>query len=341
MMIPPSQEATANGGEAFRQFPGSSAGVDSVAMASHDRQVVFGRLLRAHRLRRLLTQEQLAEQAGMSARAIRELEQGRVRQPRGDSVRLLADALTLAGAAREEFHTAARGPAAEAASGQPAVPSQLPADIADFTGRTEPVARLSDLLARDPDGSRSAAVAVAAVVGGGGVGKTTLAVHVAHRVRGRFPDGQLHVDLRGAETSPAGPEEVLGRFLRALGVKAGAMPESLDERAELYRSLLADRRVLVVLDNAASETQLLPLLPGSPTCGVLVTSRAPLTGLGGIRRVELDVLPAGQAVELLGRIVGPGRVAAEPGEAAELARLCGCLPLALRVAGARLAARPH
>jgi tetratricopeptide (TPR) repeat protein/transcriptional regulator with XRE-family HTH domain len=342
MTIPPSQDATANGGKAFRQFPGSFGGVDSGAMASHDRQVVFGRLLRAHRLRRLLTQEQLAERAGMSARAIRELEQGRVRQPRGDSVRLLADALTLAGAAREAFHAAARGPGVTAlAVGEPAVPSQLPSDIADFTGRAELVARLSDLLARDPDGSRSAAVAVAAVVGGGGVGKTILAVHVAHRVRGRFPDGQLHVDLRGAEASPAAPEEVLGRFLRALGVKAAAMPERLDERAELYRSLLAGRRVLVVLDNAAGETQLIPLLPGSPTCGVLVTSRAPLTGLAGIRRVELEVLPAGQAVELLGRIVGPGRVAAEPGEAAELARLCGCLPLALRVAGARLAARPH
>jgi transcriptional regulator with XRE-family HTH domain/tetratricopeptide (TPR) repeat protein len=342
MTIPPSQDATANGGKAFRQFPGSFAGVDSVAMASHDRQVVFGRLLRAHRLRRLLTQEQLAERAGMSARAIRELEQGRVHQPRGDSVRLLADALTLAGETREEFYAAARGPGVTAvAAGDPAVPAQLPADVADFTGRAELVARLADLLARDPDGSRSSAVAVSAVVGGGGVGKTTLAVHVAHRVRGRFRDGQLHVDLRGAEAYPAASEEVLGRFLRALGVKAGAMPESLDERAELYRSLLADRRVLVVLDNAASETQLIPLLPGSPTCGVLVTSRAPLTGLGGIRQVELDVLAAEPAVELLGRIVGPERVAAEPGEAAELARLCGCLPLALRVAGARLAARPH
>jgi tetratricopeptide (TPR) repeat protein/transcriptional regulator with XRE-family HTH domain len=308
-----------------------------------DRQVVFGRLLRAHRLRLLLTQEQLAERSGISPRAIRELERGRVRRPRGDSLRLLADALGLAGAIRLEFQAAARDPdaARAVAAGQPAIPCQLPPDIADFTGRAEVVARLDALLAGDLDGLRPAGPAVSTIAGGGGVGKTTLAVHVAHRVRHRFPDGQLYVDLRGAEASPAGPGEVLGRLLRALGVEATAIPEGLDERAAMYRSLLADRRVLVVLDNAAGEAQLLPLLPGSPTCGVLVTSRTPLTGLGRLRPLGLAVLPANQAVELLGRIVGTERVAAEPQSAAELARLCGCLPLALRVAGARLAARPH
>jgi tetratricopeptide (TPR) repeat protein/transcriptional regulator with XRE-family HTH domain len=310
---------------------------------AHHRQVVFGRLLRAHRHGALLTQEQLAERSGISARTIRELERGRVRRPRGDSVRLLADALALAGTTRLEFHTAARGadgPQAVAV-GEPAVPFLLPPDIADFTGRAEVVARLEALLVGDPNGVRSAAMAVAAVAGGGGVGKTALAVHVAHRVRTRFPHGQLYVDLRGAGTSPADPKDVLGRFLRALGVDATAIPQGSDERAELYRSLLADRRVLVVLDNAAAEPQVIPLLPGSPTCGVLVTSRAPLTGLAGIRRLQLDVLQDEQAVELLGRIVGPERVAAEAAAAAELARLCGYLPLALRVAGARLAARPH
>jgi tetratricopeptide (TPR) repeat protein/transcriptional regulator with XRE-family HTH domain len=303
------------------------------------RQAVFGRLLRAYRLRDLLTQEQLAERAGMSPRAIRELERGRVRRPQAGSVRLLADALGLAGETREEFRTAAR--AGWAATG-PAVPFLLPPDIADFTGRAEVVGRLGALLAGGPDGAaRPTAIRVAAIVGGGGVGKTTLAVHVAHRVRFRFPDGQLYVDLRGAEASPAVPEEVLGRFLRALGVEAAAVPDESEERADRYRSLLAARRVLVVLDNAASEAQIIPLLPASPTCGVLVTSRSPLTGLAGVSPVPLEVLQAEQALELLGRIVGSERLAAEPAAAAELARLCGYLPLALRVAGARLAARPH
>ena len=337
-----------------------------------DRKVIFGRLLRAHRLHALLTQEQLAERAGVSSRTIRELERGRVREPHMDSVRLLADGLALAGEAREEFHTAAwdagwaplvvavadgvTGVVAHADGGlvpgdaqvprsvasEAAIPFLLPADSADFTGREEAVGRLGVLLAGAPDGAaRSTAMLVMAVMGGGGVGKTTLAVHVAHRVRARFPDGQLFINLRGAEASPADPEEALGRLLRALGVDEAAIPEGSDERAELYRSLLADRRVLVVLDNAASEAQVIPLLPGSPTCAVLVTSRAPLTGLGGVRLLELDVLDPAQAVELLGRIVGAQRVAAEPAAAAELARLCGYLPLALRVAGARLAARRH
>jgi tetratricopeptide (TPR) repeat protein/transcriptional regulator with XRE-family HTH domain len=309
-----------------------------------DRQVIFGRLLRVHRLGALLTQEQLAERAGISPRTIRELEHARVRQPRAASVRLLADALALAGAPREEFHTAAYGDggAQPVAARQPAVPFLLPADIADFTGRADAVGELNGLLAGSPhDARRSAAMVVAAVVGGGGVGKTTLAVHVAHRVRDRFPDGQLFIDLRGAEASPADPREVLGRLLRVLGVDGAAIPEGLDERAGLYRGLLAGRRVLVVLDNAAGEAQVIPLLPGSPTCGVLVTGRAPLTGLGGVQLVALDVLADEQAVALLGRIVGPQRVAAEPQAAAELARLCGHLPLALRIVGARLAARPH
>jgi tetratricopeptide (TPR) repeat protein/transcriptional regulator with XRE-family HTH domain len=310
----------------------------------HDRQVVFGRLLRAHRQGALLTQEQLAERAGITARTIRELERGRVHQPRGDSVRLLANALGLAGTTRLEFQAAARGavgPKALAA-GEFAIPCQLPHDIADFTGRTEVVARLSTLLAGASDGAPGpAATLVSVIVGGGGMGKTTLAVHVAHRVRARFPDGQLFIDLRGAEPSPADPGEVLGRLLRALGVDAAAIPEGSDERAGLYRSLLAGRRVLVVLDNAASEAQVVPLLPGSPTCAVLVTSRAALAGLGGVRLLELDVLGSAEAVALLGRIVGPQRVAAEPTAAGALARLCGYLPLALRVAGARLAARPH
>lgn len=330
---------------AFLTPPAKGCVARSAAEAvEHDSQALFGRLLRAHRLGALLTQEQLGERSGISPRTIRELERGRVRQPRGDSVRLLADALGLAGAAREEFRTAARGGGAgqPVAAGEPALPFQLPPDIADFTGRAEVVARLSDLLTGVGDGaSPSAATVMAAVEGGGGVGKTTLAVHVAHRVRDRFPDGQLYVDLRGARPQPLDPGEVLGRFLRALGVDATALPDGSEERAALYRSLMAGRRVLVVLDDAASEAQVRPLLPGSPTCAVLVTSRVRLAGLEGARLLGLDVLDPEQAVALLGRMVGSERVAAEPDASAQLARLCGCLPLAVRVAGARLAARPH
>lgn len=218
------------------------------------------------------------------------------------------------------------------------VPAQLPPDIADFTGRQEQVARLRAAL--DPARPRTA-VALAVVSGKPGVGKTALAVHVAHRLRGDFADGQLHVDLGGAEHRPVAPTDVLGRFLRALGVEGTAVPATLEERRDLYRSRLADRRVLVVLDNAADEAQVRPLLPGSPSCAVLVTSRARLSALDGACQLDLDVLGADHATALLARIASPERVAAEPEPAQDILRLCGRLPLAVRVAGARLAARPY
>jgi tetratricopeptide (TPR) repeat protein/transcriptional regulator with XRE-family HTH domain len=313
----------------------------------------FGGLLRAYRERGLLSQERLGQRSGLSARAIRDLETGKVRRPRGASVRLLADALGLAGWERERFEEVARPllsagppwarPVASASGG--VAPCQLPPDVADFVGRTEQVRRLRELLARSPDDpageSDVAAVVVSAVAGNAGVGKSALVVHVAHQLTAEFPDGQLYANLRGAHPQPLDPGEVLAWFLRALGVDGAAILSGLEERAALYRSRLAGRRVLVVLDDAGSEAQVRPLLPGSPTCAVLVTSRARLAGLEGARLVDLDVLDPEQAVALLGRIVGPGRVAAEPAAAAELARLCGYLPLALRVAGARLAARPY
>jgi tetratricopeptide (TPR) repeat protein/transcriptional regulator with XRE-family HTH domain len=323
----------------------------------HHRGQAFGGLLRAHRERALLTQEQLAERSGMSARTIRELEHGRVHRPRGQSVRLLADALGLAGQDREEFHAAvmaeelaggapsgdgahASGAAAAtvSATGERAAPSLLPPDVADFTGRDAVATRIRELLA---GGGLQTAVVVSAVAGKGGVGKTALVVHVAHRVRERFPDGQLYVDLGGAGAHPADPGEVLGWLLSALGVHGSAIPTGLQERAALYRARLDGRRVLVVLDNAAGEGQVRPLLPGSPSCGVVVTSRTRLGGLEGAHLVDLDVLDPGQAVVLLGRIVGADRVAAEPAAAERIVRLCGLLPLAVRVAGARLAARAH
>jgi tetratricopeptide (TPR) repeat protein/transcriptional regulator with XRE-family HTH domain len=310
-----------------------------------------GALLRYWREQAGLTQEQLAEHAGLSARTIRSSEGGQA-CPRAQTVRLLAEGLGLDELARTRLHAAAHQSRCAPRPALPAdrlrrpadlvVPAQLPPDIVDFTGRADMVERFGVLLVGAPDdAARSTAMAVTAVVGAGGVGKTTLAVHIGHRVRARFPDGQLFIDLRGAEASPADPREVLGRFLRALGVDGSAIPEEADERADLYRSLLAGRRVLVVLDNAGGEAQVRPLLPGSPTCAVLVTSRTRLGGLEGARMLDVDLLYPAQAMALLGRIVGRERVAAEPAAAAELARLCGFLPLALRLAGARLAARPH
>jgi NB-ARC domain len=149
------------------------------------------------------------------------------------------------------------------------------------------------------------------------------------------------VNLRGAEAQARAPAEVLGEFLRALGVEGQCLPRDVDSRAGLYRSLLADRRVLVVLDNAADEAQVRPLLPAGASNAVLVTSRTRLAGLTLSEVIDLGVLPPGQAVELLGKIVGTGRVAAEPEAAAQIAALCGYLPLALRIVGARLAAKPH
>lgn len=216
-------------------------------------------------------------------------------------------------------------------------PAQLLADIPDFVGRD---AQVSSLTERLLDGGRGT-VAVAVVSGQAGVGKTALAVHVAHRLRERFPDGQLYVNLRGAEGSPLSSFEVLARFLRALGVSGSAMPDDPDERAALYRSRLAGRRVLVLLDNAAAELQVRPLLPGEPGCAVMVTSRARLAGLENARPVDLGVLDDEQAVALLAAVAGTSRVAAEPEDARRIVGLCGHLPLALRIAGARLVARPY
>jgi DNA-binding SARP family transcriptional activator/tetratricopeptide (TPR) repeat protein len=219
------------------------------------------------------------------------------------------------------------------------VPRLLPADIADFTGRAEQVGQIGRHLTDWGEGRLAAPMVV--ITGQGGVGKTSLAVRAAHGVAGHFPDGQLFADLHGGTAYPVGPMQVLERFLRALGVPGPQVPEGLDERAEMYRDLLADRKILVVLDDAAGESQVWPLLPGTQAAAVLITSRHRLAGLAGARHVEVDVFDAGQSLELLGRIAGTGRVQAQSRAAAAVAGQCGHLPLALRIAGARLAARPH
>ncbi|MET9382840.1 tetratricopeptide repeat protein [Streptomyces sp. NPDC002928] len=214
---------------------------------------------------------------------------------------------------------------------------QLPPDIEDFTGHFEQAAELAaTLLNRTTD----TAVSIAALYGKGGVGKTTLAVHVAHRVRSHFADGQIYVNLRGAESRPLDPAEALTRFLNELGVDSDSIPESVEDRARLYRAQLAERRVLVVLDNAGSEAQIRPLLPGGAECAVLITSRVRLAGLSGAHMHQVDVMTREHGVELLKAVIGVERVRAEPRDAEEIVALCGMLPLALRIAGARLSSRP-
>ncbi|MFC7617236.1 BTAD domain-containing putative transcriptional regulator [Actinokineospora soli] len=215
---------------------------------------------------------------------------------------------------------------------------QLPADLRGFAGRHAELAALEALLSADDS-------PVALISGAPGVGKTALAVRAAHRVRSRFPDGQLHADLRGFAAEPAlEPAVVLARFLAALGVPPGRVPAELDERAAMFRSVVADRRVLIVLDDAASPAQVRPLLPGVPGCAVLLTSRHDLRGLGvrqALDRVRLSELDPAGALAVLAAQLGPDRCAAEPEAVSRLAALCGYLPLALRIAGAHLSADPY
>ncbi|MFJ2172732.1 AfsR/SARP family transcriptional regulator [Streptomyces sp. NPDC087851] len=229
---------------------------------------------------------------------------------------------------REDRPAAARGP----------VPRQLPVDTADFVGHEHLVAEAEAALTGTVP---HRATGIVVVAGRSGVGKSTFAARVAHRLADtHFLDGQLYCRLHGGRTDPIDPREVLGRFLRALGLPGPAIPDSLEERGEIYRSMLADRRILVVMDDAANEEQVLPLLPGSRSCGVLITSRARLTALPGAHRVTLDILDEKDSLDLLGNVVGADRVQGEPAAARELVAAVGRLPLALRIVAARLAARP-
>jgi DNA-binding SARP family transcriptional activator/tetratricopeptide (TPR) repeat protein len=213
---------------------------------------------------------------------------------------------------------------------------QLPPDIPDFAGRFAECSRLAEVLVPV---QLATAVPVTVVSGPPGVGKTSLALHVAHALREHFSDGQLYVQLAGASASPRAPDEVLGELLRALGVAAGSIPGEAQARSAMLRSCLADRRVLLLADDAASAAQVRMLIPGTAGCAAVVTSRDRLAGLTA-SHMHLDSLQPGEALEMLGRIAGEERVAAEPAAGAGLVAACGHLPLAVRITGARLAARP-
>ncbi|GIG62273.1 SARP family transcriptional regulator [Longispora fulva] len=263
----------------------------------------------------------LVEELGIEpGTRLRELEQAILR---GDRPAVLAERWL------SDARLSAPAPApAPAVAGRAA---HLPADLAEFVGRhAEISAAVATLSGTGP------APATLVIVGQPGMGKTSLAVHLGHRVRDQFPDGQLYVNLRGPQGDP---ETVLGSFLRALG-RTGPLPDNLAERSALYRSALADQRILVVLDDAASERQVRPLLPGSGTCAVLVTSRANLAGLG-THRLVLEPLGEEYALTLLAGVVGRDRVTAELDAAGEIVHLCGYLPLAVQIAAMRLSTRPH
>ncbi|BBC93092.1 helix-turn-helix domain-containing protein [Streptomyces griseofuscus] len=300
----------------------------------------FGQRLRHLRTRAGLSQEALSHTAGVSVRALADMERGRTRGPQRRTVQVLAEALGLddAEAADLEKSAAVGRPRPRTATG-PAAPGALalPRDIKDFTARGPALAALLEL-AQDTGPDRPG---VSVVTGQPGLGKTAFAVHAAHRLAPHFPDGQFALDLHGMDPEPTTPRDALARLLGALGIADAAIPAGTDDRAGLWRSMTGDRRMLLLLDNAVGESQVGPLLPGAGPALTIVTSRHSLAGLESVHRTDLALLRREEAVELLTLIIGPERVRAEAQAARDLADLCGHLPLAVRIAGQRLLSRPH
>jgi tetratricopeptide (TPR) repeat protein len=217
---------------------------------------------------------------------------------------------------------------------------QLPPDISDFTGRKRELDEVISLFTGTRQGEEIPA-SIVALVGMPGVGKSALAIHAAHHLKDHFPDAQLYIDLRGAEGEPLDPSDVLASFLRDLGVEDRSIPKDLHGRSGLFRSLLAHKQALLLLDNASDEAQVRPLLPGSPSCAVLVTSRKPLSSLEGATIIDLELMTEDEALEFLERLGGIDRVQAEHEAAKRIIELCGHLPLAVRIAGGKLKSKPH
>ncbi|MFG2616994.1 ATP-binding protein [Streptomyces sp. NPDC048507] len=304
----------------------------------------FGSRLRALRTRAALSQDELSHASGVSVRALADLERGRSRGPQRRTVEALARALGLDPDQTGQLEAAARaGRPRPRADAVPAAhhPLALPRDIGDFTARGPALDHLAALVERAGSAPDPACAPVVVIPGQPGLGKTSFAVHAAHRLAARFPDGQFSLDLHGTDPEPTDPGEALGRLLRALGLPARSLPAAARDRSGLLRSVLRERRALLLLDNAADEAQVRPLLPGPGRSLTLVTSRRALTGLESVDRIELALLRREEAVELLTRIVGPERVREEAQAARDLADLCGHLPLAVRIAGQRLAGRPR
>jgi tetratricopeptide (TPR) repeat protein/transcriptional regulator with XRE-family HTH domain len=300
--------------------------------------VPFAGVLRRLRAGAGLTQEELAEAAAVSPRTVSDLERGLATTPRKDTVRLLADALGLDSWARVEFEAVARGREAPGRAGaRGAAARTLPRDIASFTGRRPELAELADAAAR-----AAGVVSIHAIGGMAGIGKTAFAVHAAHALAGRFPGGQIFLPLHGHTPGrqPADPADALASLLLTIGVPAGQIPPDREARTGLWRDRLSGRQLLLVLDDAASSEQLRPLLPAAAGSLVLVTSRRRLTALEDARAISLDALPPDEAAGLLVRLaVRPGLSAADAG-VGEIARLCGCLPLAIGMLARQLYHHP-
>ena len=310
-----------------------------------DVSATFGQLLRQLRVEAGLTQEELAEAARLSPRSVSDLERGIHPTARKDTARLLADALGLAGPARAAFEAAARGrapadavPAAGVTGGAAAATRTLPRDVASFTGRE---AELRELMAASADGA-GAVLGIHALGGMAGVGKTALAVHAAHRLASRFPDGQIFLPLHGHTPGqwPVAPADALASLLLMVGVAAEQLPPGVEARMALWRDRVAGQHLLLVLDDAVGSDQVRPLLPGSGRSLVLVTSRRHLTALEDARSVSLDTLPPREGAELLVRLAA--RPGLDPGDAAvaEITRLCGYLPLAVGMLARQLHHHP-
>jgi tetratricopeptide (TPR) repeat protein/transcriptional regulator with XRE-family HTH domain len=297
----------------------------------------FAGVLRGLRTEAGLTQEELAEAAGLSSRAISYLERGEVGTPRKETVRLLADALQLTGPARAQFETAARNRGRAGDDGTARAARTLPRDIGSFTGRERELAELVATAA-----SASAVVSIHAIGGMAGVGKTVFAVHAAHRLADRFPGGHIFLPLHGHTPGhrPTDPADALASLLAAIGVPAAQIPASLEARTSLWRDRAAGQQLLLILDDAISSEQVRPLIPGSGGTLVLITSRRHLSALDDATPVSLDTLPPGQAAVLLTRLAG--RPALNPDDPAvgELTRLCGFLPLAIGMVARQLRHHP-
>ncbi|WAL64304.1 tetratricopeptide repeat protein [Amycolatopsis cynarae] len=300
----------------------------------------FGELVLRHRRAAGLTQAALAGAAGLSIRALSDLERGRSRAAQRRSARALADALALTGEDRAFFLEAARQGRQRAGTAVRAsgAPLALPPVVSRLVGRSAELNQLRQAAAaaREAEGG-----VVVSLVGHPGVGKTALAAAAAHLLRPSFPDGVFALDLRGMDDEPVTPRAALDALLRALGVPSPQAPATVPQQEREFRSLLAGRRVLFLLDNAADETQVRPLLARVPGTLTLITCRRALAGLESGRWIWLDPLSPADAVALVASIAGEERIAAEPEAAAELAELCGNLPLAMRIAGNRLASRPQ
>ncbi|HTJ34458.1 MAG TPA: helix-turn-helix domain-containing protein, partial [Dactylosporangium sp.] len=292
----------------------------------------LGLLLRRHRADTGLTIEELSAAARVSVRAISDLERGRSRVPQQRTVEALIRALGLADAAAAALREAAR---VGRRAPRPVPALAPPRSVADFTGRDGELRWFGDLVAHGRPG------VVAVVSGQPGLGKTALMLQAANRYAESFPDGVYFLDLRGLDDDPPRPAELLLRLLTALGVEETRVQDDEQARSAQYRALLSDRRILLLLDNAADEAQVRPLLPGAGPAMTIITSRRGLAGLEAIDRLALPALTRGEAVAMLERIIGAQRAAAEPETALlGLASACGYLPLALRIAGNRLLSRP-